>query len=80
MRRAADPFFAEEGGMEAGGRRRAHFTVEMEIDPEAESIPMVELAPTRAVVRAFVNDHRAPWRHVLVPVRREGTPSPDGTT
>jgi hypothetical protein len=66
--------------MEAGGRRRAHFTLAMEIDPEAESIPMVELAPTRAVVRRIVNDHRAPWRHVLVPTHREGVPAADGTT
>ncbi len=66
--------------MEAGGRRRAHFTLAMEVDPDAESIPMVELAPTRAVVRRMVNDHRAPWRHVLVPTRREGAAVGDGTT
>jgi hypothetical protein len=58
--------------MERAGRAR----VTRELSPHPIAAPPVAIAPGRPVVRAAINDYRAPWRHELAPARLEPDTGP----
>jgi hypothetical protein len=60
--------------MERAGRAR----VTRELSPHPIAAPQVAIAPGRPVVRAAINDYRAPWRHQLVPAQPEQETAPLG--